>query len=900
MNTEIALAATHTDPPGSAARTCSRTALLLAWLLLAGTFFLLSPPPGQTYPGAIPWSPHSLLHRLTEWMSLNGRLATVRGVEVKDLVFHLAAALGMLLLAACTLLTRAAVGPLRSGPAGSAQLLLAGWVLLSLLSSLWAGDAAIARGQALLYALHLCWAVSLAGTLQRRHLPGLLHGLTAISALGAVLCIWYVHERNPAHRPGFPIGNPNVLAAVLLPGVLIAVATGVSAVLEFVRERRRGALGRAAWAGVMLVPLIWCQVLTGARGALLGLAAGLVVIGLFQVGRRPRWALSLVFVLGVMGAGTWWFHSSHLDVTMARGATVRFRIYAWRYASELWNASSWARMAGQGAGSYPRLAGVYAVRDRALDPAAFMGEIVEHAHNEVLEVLTEIGLLGGVTYVGGFVASLFAASALLRASTPGRERWLHLALTGSIAALMADALTGVSLRLPGAAPILFTLLGALWAVAGPLTPRGAGAASHAAGTPAKHSWVLAALVCLAASGAAGWAGLRNWSGVVAEQAASVAELRQDYAAAEAAIRVAESRLLDPVRVTAARKAALEYRVGMAREAMRAFIAEPSPATAAKAAPLAEAAYGEALELTQVTPALEQTDATAARCAEWLAVVNGQAAPQAAAEWAERARRAWLRQRERTPFDVDTLLALTRYPAGLDAHVGLLRDALRFMDTLPFVAESRRGAQQFWTHVLRQLGSQPGFEVVLSQFVAAAGPITPETDIEAIIASRAGETQRLAAAWLALRGDLAGAAERAARAAELYAPLRPRFPTLQSVALAEQADYLLRGGAARAEEAARLVDEAIRRLPVIQEQKYEELVGPFQRQLAFSRLAAGQLEEGLQAIGATPESTADALERLLAEATARGSPAEVLDCVRATLCPRFPVLCGPATSSGSPG
>ena len=106
-------------------------------------------------------------------------LASENGVEIKDFVLHLAAAAGLALLGIRTLsvdrMRRGPLGPaLRSlsGPdldlrsqsrrlAAYAQLLLGGWVLLSLLSALWSTDPAIARGQSLIYALYLGWAVAI-------------------------------------------------------------------------------------------------------------------------------------------------------------------------------------------------------------------------------------------------------------------------------------------------------------------------------------------------------------------------------------------------------------------------------------------------------------------------------------------------------------------------------------------------------------------------------------------------------------------------------------------------------------------------------------------------------------------------------------------------------------------
>jgi O-antigen ligase/tetratricopeptide (TPR) repeat protein len=876
---------------------CSRVGLALALALLAATFFLISPPPGKTYPGAIPWGEYSILRRLTELMSLHGLLVSVRGVEAKDLAYHLAAAGGLLLMGVRTLLVPVVGGRRRLGPAACAQVLLAGWVLLSLLSGLWAGDADLARGQALLYALGLGWAVAVGATLNRRHLPALLYGLLTICSVGAALCVWYYRERNPFHRPGFPVGNPLTLAAAILPGVLVALGILGRAVATWVHERRLRPDWPVAGALAALVPLIWCLSLTQGRGALLALGVGLATMLIFLVARWLRWALAGLTVVTVTVLGIWWFSVSHLDVAMARGATVRFRLYAWRYAAELWSASPLTQIVGHGAGSYPRLAGAFAARDRALDPAAFMGELVEHAHNELFEVLTEIGLVGGVTYVGGLLATLVAAVSLLRAHRSGPQRWLLLALVGSVTALLADAMTGVSLRLPGVGPVFYTLLGALWGAAD-ASSESLSRGVHTGRAGARGS-MLAALVCFAAAGGAGWSAVRNWSGVTREQAATVAFGQGRYQDARPGIVEAESRLLDPVRVLAARKLALESRYGLAREAFRTWLSQPTTAPSGDAWSTAvsqtEQAHSEALRLRASVPSLAQTDAIAARCAEWLSQLYASSQPRLAQEWAELAGQSWLQQRERTPYDVETLLALTHYRASLEAHVALLRDALRFLDTLRYDDPQRLWF--VWTNSLAQLSEVPGFEETLGRFAAAAGPITPETNLDAIIASMAPETHRLLAAWHGLRGEYAAAAERAERAARLYHPMRPRFPTLESVALAEQADYTLRGGLDDAPQAAAMLRQVIEALPVIQAQKYAEMARPFRFRLTFCLLAAGQLDEALETLQAAlgqarhdRPAVEQALHELVYDAAAAAMPDEHLRRVESELCPQFPAFC----------
>ena len=196
-------------------RTISRVMLVPALLSLAAAFLLISPDPARTYPGNQPWSDISILRDITRVMALGGTVSSVRGTEIKDFALHLAAAAALLLLA-----VRATVSgfrPLQTrqgrGMWFFGQLLLIGWVALSALSAWWSTDAALSLAQAALYAFMLAWALGLAWTIDRREIVSLLTGLLLISAVAAVLCIWYFYERNPFHRPGFPVGDPNTLAA---------------------------------------------------------------------------------------------------------------------------------------------------------------------------------------------------------------------------------------------------------------------------------------------------------------------------------------------------------------------------------------------------------------------------------------------------------------------------------------------------------------------------------------------------------------------------------------------------------------------------------------------------------------------------------------------------------------
>jgi hypothetical protein len=425
-----------------------------------------------------------------------------------------------------------------------------------------------------------------------------------------------------------------------------------------------------------------------------------------------------------------------------------------------------------------------------------------------------------------------------------------------------DAGFGVALRLPGVGPILFTLLGALWSVGG--AERGhedAGAAGPAERRRvAGFTAVLSVLACCGAAGGAGWLTLRNWTGVQLEQeAASAVEAKPPrYLFALNGIQRAEDRLLDPVQRVDARGHILGWRMSLAREAFVACAGATATAPAddarQRALRLAREAYTTALTLRHMVPALEYTDANAARAAEWLAALSR--APRDAAAWARVAEQAWWYQRRRTPYQVNTLLALTGYPAPLAVHFGLLRDALRFLDTVPNSVDLDAAPDEdadmealktlhLWTAVLAHKSQEPAAAQVLSRFMAEVGPITAQTDVDALVASMAPETHRLVAACAALRAEFGIAEQETAKAVELYEHMRARFPELQSRALAEQADYVLRGNLARVADAIELLRRAIRALPAIQTQQYEQMSYPYRRRLVAYLLAAGEEPEARQ-------------------------------------------------------
>jgi O-antigen ligase len=841
-----------TNPPAIGQRLrgqLSAATLGLTLIVLAAAFLLLSPPPGQTYPGAIPWSDGSLLKRIVDALSLGGTVATARGVEIKQFVFHLGAAVALLLLAARAVVS-AAWPPDRRTSKGAwfaAQVFFGGWVAISAASASWSGDPPTALGQAALYGMALAWAVALSWNIESRDVPRLVWGYVGIAAAASVLCVWYYHERNPHHRPGFPIGNPGALAAAILPAFVIASAWVALAGRDWLRTRQGSNPVRIVIAAVALIPLAWCFALAGSRAALAG-ALGAVAGMLFLRARAWTKLLVLLGVVLIAALATWYASAYNQDLAMGRGATVRFRVYAWQYAAQLW---SHRPVSGIGAGGYPRLASGISVRDRVLDPAAFMGSMVEHAHNELFEVFAEIGLIGGVSFVAAYLATFVAGSSLLGSNLSPQRRRLVFALLAGLMAIVGDSAFSVGPRLPGPDVVLFSLLGAVWALS-------RGTYKVLRGQPPNPTWLErmpmrrygVAVAALTLAVGAAWLAARNWSGVIAEQAADVHLRDGEFSAAVADSSRAAALLLDPVRQLVASEFELRARLGLAAElTARALSAGQSGAAQERddAIRAAQQAYEAAGRLNQRAPAISRLAAYGAQAAEMLAALHRNTGSPAALEWTARAQQAWLSQRLARPYDVDTLLALARYPATIGDRLTLLRDALRegpMSDDWPE-----------WRGLLAQSAGDPQFAAELQSLVTAARPYGPDAGADTIMITMAPEALRLGAAWSATQGDARAALELAGEAAKRYEAVRARLPDRQSIALGEQAEYAFLSSPADPDAAIALVEHALRVLPAIQEQKRQTAEAPFRARLARYLLAAGREPQALRELTALSELAA---------------------------------------------
>lgn len=263
-------------------------------------------------------------------------------------------------------------------------------------------------------------------------LDGLALGAAAAALVGlgqAILGADLIRAEGVGRVRAF-YGSPNNLALYLervLPMLLAVAAFGAG--------RRRWVYGGLA---ALVLP---CLILTFSRGALmLGLPAGLLVIGLLRRGR----------VLRLVGAGLG-VGAAGIILALATGAarfaglldfqagTSFLRLKLWRGAWQMALDFPWL---GVGPDNF-----LYAYRTRYVLPSAWEELNLSHPHNILLDFWTRLGLAGVAVGAWLLTAAARAGWRRYRALPDGNQRAAVLGLLAGLGAALAHGLVDNSIFL---------------------------------------------------------------------------------------------------------------------------------------------------------------------------------------------------------------------------------------------------------------------------------------------------------------------------------------------------------------------------------------------------------------------------------------------------------------------
>lgn len=868
--------------------------VVVAILTLAACCFLISSGEGAEV-GHRAWKPGSMLRAVTSLMVFNYQYPTRQGVEIKWLVQGIGAAVAVLVAVAAWFArsrreeavpteagkaarVESAVAPRDIPPAVLAQVFLLLAAVWSLLSYSWSPWPEAAWGEGLRQLGFVLWAIALGRTLTFRGVRYVAAGLTAVLVATALIGIWYHIERAPAQRLKFPIGNPIFFAACLLPGVMMAVAGLIGTGLQLARAGQfgvasadrsdssplRGLVWGLIGSAAAIIVLLWAFYWADSRGPQMGLAVGLMIALCFLAKGRKRGILLAIMLAALAILAVVWLSR--------RTDTAMFRIYCWSYALSLFTERP---LIGHGQGSYVLLAQALSRKDAEFNPNLFPAQMLGHAHNEWLEILADLGVVGFVLVGLALAATCWGGMVALQRARTDCERWTIFALLGSFVGIVVCEATDVGLRMPGLPLVYSTVLGLLWAA----TRERDGAERHARrfGGPIRAAGLAAGVIVCGATLAIS---ARDWQGALADYSITrlSSKMEWDSALNQAEI-AANGRLSIEGRLSAANLTNLAatqaagYRwQQLQRMLVRQERPDRLPVGVLDLIREDVAAFGvyrdKALASGQLL--LERMPGypnAAARMADVLMIQEQIEHLQEKLGLIEKAQ-SYLPKIQvllLAEFERDRLEpvhGLRAFEAcgdkPLTERVDFLRMPLRsgpfwptsFEMGSPLGLDLMEGVDP----AIGTLLDDAGFPMLLDRLVQTGHTARQDPDSDACLRSYIPEAVRLAARARMLNREFAAAAELAALAVELSQKIESRFPNAVSLALIDQAQYLLLAFPNDPAKALAACQASIKRWPTTGNQDHARAV---RRNLAFFLLAAGDEEQARQQLTSTREAGSEA-------------------------------------------
>ncbi len=309
----------------------------------------------------------------------------------------------------------------------SVLMLFLAWVLLSLT---WAPLTGAGVEPAVRYILNaFLFLIVFTAVRTRKHVIWLVTAFVVASTLSAMLGLVTPPVPGDESRLGGTLGEPNELAAVLVAGMVLAVA------LAFVVQAKP--LVRYSLLGAAAICLL-CNFLTLSRGGLIALAVAMVAA--VFVGGRWRAAATALAVLAVGSVVVFFGFVATPDqrgrVTEVGGGSGRSDIWTvgWRMVQA-------HPLNGVGVGQFQTSAVHYLIAPGTIRRSDLIIDTPKVAHNIYLQVLAETGVVGLVPFliILGFslLCALRAAREFERRKDMGMElmsRAVFVALVGILAA----------------------------------------------------------------------------------------------------------------------------------------------------------------------------------------------------------------------------------------------------------------------------------------------------------------------------------------------------------------------------------------------------------------------------------------------------------------------------------
>jgi O-antigen ligase len=300
--------------------------------------------------------------------------------------------------------------------AGLTYLVLAflGWNLISLA---WSQSSPIAVESVMRYALNaFLIPIAFTAVRDRRDAVHILAAIVAGACIAAVSAILAPPsaESAVAGRATGTVGDPNELAAGLLVGLALAVAFAVNRHIA-APLRRLAVVAAALCLSGILISL--------SRGGLIGVAAALV-LAVVVGGRWRARVLALCAMLAVLAVGYFAVFASlpakERVLAIGGGGGGTGRLDLWTVGLRMIAAHP---LNGVGSGQFANSSVHYLLRPGLIENGAFILSTPKVAHNTYLNIVSELGVVGGLLFVAILIFCVGCTFlAVKRAREAGDER----------------------------------------------------------------------------------------------------------------------------------------------------------------------------------------------------------------------------------------------------------------------------------------------------------------------------------------------------------------------------------------------------------------------------------------------------------------------------------------------
>lgn len=262
--------------------------------------------------------------------------------------------------------------------------------------------------------------------INRNHFAGLLE---LILPFALALAFYQFYKTRPL-EPTEPVRRENSFSSAEFPKVLLCLFLAVILFTALVFSRSRMGIVSALVSTLVLILLIATSTRRGKTGTV----------------------LPLLFLAGGLLVAIWIGPDPVLDrfTTLEREYAMngQGRLAIWQDTFNLIRQHPWL---GSGFGTFPLA--------YTSVQTTFLNRFVNHAHNDYLEIISEIGTVGGLLLVGTVLYLLTQTVRRFRAGGDPFQRAVALGCTGSLVAILLHSLTDFNLYIPANLLVFGVVLG---------------------------------------------------------------------------------------------------------------------------------------------------------------------------------------------------------------------------------------------------------------------------------------------------------------------------------------------------------------------------------------------------------------------------------------------------------